>query len=99
MRKKPFDYRKKTILFKKYKEDHKDKLEVEEIAKNMQAETDKIVVKKVSFAGKFFEVIMDLFYRVGKVLVWLLVCLIMSTGMVALLNPSIRDIILNYLPF
>ncbi|MBA4688631.1 MAG: hypothetical protein H2184_15880 [Candidatus Galacturonibacter soehngenii] len=99
MRKKHFDYRKKTILYKKYKEEHKDRLEAKKIAENMQVETDKIVVRKVSFAGKFFEVVMDLFYRVGKVLVWLLACIIMSTGVVALLNPSIRQIILNYLPF
>lgn len=99
MRKRPFDYRKRVILFRKYKEAHKDWVETQRVAEKMQVEADKIVVKKVSFAGKFFEVVMDLFYRVGKVVVWLLACIIMSTGMVALLNPSIREIILNYLPF
>lgn len=99
MRKKPFDYRKKTILLKKYKEEHKDKLEVKKVADKMQVETDKIVVKKVSFAGKIFEIIMDLFYRLGKVAVFLVVCGLMTLGAIAFINPQIRDIVLNYLPF
>lgn len=99
MRRKPFDYRKKVILFRKYKEEHKELMETQKIAEKMQVEKDKIVVKKVSFAGKLFEVMMDLFYRIGKIIMWLLAVIIMSTGTVALLNPTIREIILRYLPF
>lgn len=91
--------KKDKILYQKFLEQKRQQGELEEIATKFDTDVDKIVVKKVSFAAKFFEVMMDVFYRVGKVLVWLLVCIIMSTGMVALLNPSVRQIIFNYLPF
>lgn len=91
--------KKDKILYQKYLEIKKQKGELDELAFKLDTSSDKIVIKKVSFAGKFFEIIMDLFYRVGKIMLWILACLIMSAGAVALLNPQIRDIILNYLPF
>lgn len=91
--------KKDKILYQKYLEIQRQKGELEEIAIMLDADVDKIVVKKVSFGGKLFEIMMDVFYRIGKILLWLSVCIIMSTGMAALLNPSIREIIFNYLPF
>lgn len=68
-------------------------------AANMQVETNHIVVKRVSFAGKIFEIMMDMLYRIGKLILWMLVCLVLSIGVIALLNPTIRDTVLSYLPF
>ncbi|OYO51533.1 hypothetical protein C8E03_106221 [Lachnotalea glycerini] len=73
--------------------------EMKKSAKNIQIETNNIVVKKVSLAGKLFEAVMDLFYRISKIALWFLICVIMSSGIVALLNPSIRNVVFNYLPF
>lgn len=80
-------------------EGKKEREELEDLAIKFEAQADKIVVKKVSLAGKMFEIIMDLIYKTGRILAFLFAAFIMSAGATALLNPSIRDILFNYLPF
>ncbi|GEM_PF-4610124 len=66
---------------------------------HMQVEASPIVVKKVSIVGRVFDSIMDLIYRISKLVLWMVLCLIMSIGIIAILNPTIRETVLGYLPF
>ncbi|WP_099468942.1 hypothetical protein [Konateibacter massiliensis] len=56
-------------------------------------------IMRLRVIGKLFEGMMDLLYRVGKIIMWLLAVIIMSIGTVTLLNPIIQGIIFRYLPF
>lgn len=66
---------------------------------DMQMEPNHIVVKKVSIVGRVFDSIMDLIYRISKFVLWMVICLVMSIGIIAILNPTIRETVLSYLPF
>lgn len=74
-------------------------IEMKKSKGNVQAQACPIVVKKVSIVGRVFDSIMDLIYRISKLILWIVICLVISIGIIAILNPTIRETVLSYLPF
>ncbi|MFA9379251.1 MAG: hypothetical protein ACERKZ_21270 [Lachnotalea sp.] len=72
---------------------------LEEVAIKFETQADSIVVKKIFFVSKIFELSMDFIYRVGKLLFWVVICILLSIGVNAIVNPQIRGIIFSYFTF
>lgn len=89
---------KKKIVYKECIGMNKQCNALGDSSRNYEAQANRIVVKKVSFVGKVFELILDLIYRLGKILFWVAIFIVLSIGVTAIVNPEIRGIIFNYLP-
>lgn len=86
-------------LYQKFLETNKEKKEKQQIAKNMNKPEDIIVVKKLTTMGKLIEVISDAFYKLGKVIFWIIVCIVVTAGINALFEPETRQAIVSALKF
>lgn len=74
-------------------------IEMKKSKGDVQAQACPIVVKQVSIVGRVFDSIMDIIYRISKLILWIVLCLVMSIGIIAILNPTTRETVLSYLPF
>lgn len=90
---------KKEIFYQAWLTKRNKRMEINKIAKSMEVEPEKIIVKKVSFMGKVLEILMDLIYRIGRVAFILTICILLTLGANAIINPQMREILFNYLPF
>ena len=89
---------KKQRLYKERMNENSQRNELGNSSINYESQANRVVVKRISFVSRVFDMILDLIYRLGKLLVFVAICIIFSIGVTAIVNPEIRGIILNYLP-
>ncbi len=87
----------RSILYKKWKEEHKEAQEKETISQDIGINKEKIVVKKVSTAARALEMIQAICCKVMRVTAYAAVTLLASLGMTVLLNAELREIVLETL--
>jgi hypothetical protein len=89
---------KKQGLYKERMNENSQRNELGNSSINYGAQANRIVVKRISFVSRVLDMILDLIYRLGKLLFLVVICIILSIGVTAIVNPEIRRMIVNYLP-
>lgn len=87
----------RSILYKKWKEEHKEAQEKETISQDIGINKEKIVVKKVSTAARALEMLQEIFFKVIRVTAYAAITLLASLGMTVLLNAELRKVVLETL--
>lgn len=87
----------RSILYKKWKEEHREEQEKETISQNIGINKEKIVVKKVSTVARTLEVAQETFFRVARIAVYAVVMLLASLGATVLLNAELRKVVMETL--
>lgn len=87
----------RSILYKKWKEEHKEAQERETISQDIGIHKERIVVKKVSTAAKVMEMMQEIFFNVIRITAYVAITLLASLGMTVLLNAELRKVVLETL--
>lgn len=87
----------RSILYRKWKEEHREEQEKETISQDIGINKEKIVVKKVSTVARALEMTQEIFFRVVRVAVYTAAMLLASLGGTVLLNAELRKIVLETL--
>jgi hypothetical protein len=89
---------KKQRLYIEHMNESNQQNELENSSINYEVQTNRVVAKRMSFVNRVLNMILDLVYRLGKLIVLVAICIILSIGVTAIINPEIRRMILSYLP-
>lgn len=87
----------RSILYKKWQENHRDALEKEEIGRNIGISGEKIVVKKISTLARVLEILQEVFFKVARVFVYICITLLSSLGLTVVLNGELRTFVFGVL--
>lgn len=87
----------RSILYKKWKEEHREEQEKETISQNIGINREKIVVKKVSTVARTLEMAQETVFKVVRVAVCAVVMLLASLGATVLLNAELRKVVMETL--
>lgn len=82
---------KKNWLYVKYQEEHQAAEEKEEAGRKTGIDKEKIVVKKVSAAGRALEILYEVGTHVLKGVAYLLIMAMLSLAVTVLLNEELRN--------
>lgn len=58
-----------------------------------------VVIKKRTGIIRLIEIMADLLYRLCRIAAIAAICILMTVGANAIINPQMREILFNYLPF
>lgn len=78
-------------LYLRYKKEHQEAEERMEIAQSLGTEPEKVVVRKVSFASKLLDSLLDVGYQILRIGFWLIVFGLASIGLTILINERLRN--------
>lgn len=77
-----------------------EKNKIDLVVKDLETKGAKaVVIRKRTGIIRLIEIITDLIYRLGRIAVIAAICILMTVGVNAIINPQIREILFNYLPF
>lgn len=82
-------------LYLRYKKEHQEAEERMELAKSLGTEPEKVVVRKVSFASKLLNCLMDMGYWIFRIGFWLIVYGLASIGLTILINERLRTTVFD----
>lgn len=82
---------KKKILFEKFQDDTSSYKEKEEIGKKLNIDSEKIIVKKESIGTRIYNIVYDLIFSVGKVILIIVNIALVSFALTVLINRQLRE--------
>ena len=82
-------------LYLKYKKEHQEAEERIEIAQNLGADPEKVIVKKVSFAGKLLDRLLDIGYWIIRITITLTILGLLSFALTILINDQLRTTVFD----
>lgn len=87
----------RSILYKKWKEEHREEQERESFSQDIGVTKEQIVVKKVSTMARALEIAQEIFFKTIRVAAYVAIMLLASLGMTVLLNAELRKIVMETL--
>lgn len=87
----------RSILYKKWKEEHKEAQEIETISQDIGVNREKIIVKKVSTLAKTLEMAQEVFFKVIRIAAYMIVMVLASLGTTVILNAELRKVVIDTL--
>lgn len=89
--------KKKKILYEKWKEEHQIEQDKEEIGDAIGAESEKIVIKKVTFLVRLMQIAGDIIGFVFKFVVIVILLSLLTLAIVVLINEPLRTPVFEYI--
>ncbi len=87
----------RSILYKKWQENHRSAREEEAVSQNMGVCREKIVIKKIPASAKMLEILQEVVFKAAHVIVYICIMLLSSLGLTVLLNRELRVIVIETL--
>ncbi len=87
----------RSILYKKWKEEHREEQERETLSQDIGINKEQIVVKKVSTMARALEITQEIFLKTIRAALYAAVMLLASLGMTVLLNAELRKTVMETL--
>lgn len=82
-------------LYLRYKKEHQEAGERMEIAQSLGTVPEKVVVKKISFASKLLDYLIDIGYWSFRILITLIVLGLVSFALTILINEQLRTTVFD----
>lgn len=54
-----------------------------------------VIIKRVSFFAKLLEILSDSFYKIARICIWSIVCILITIGINTLVNGQLRQQAMN----
>lgn len=86
-----------AILYEKYKKEKQEQEEKKDISTKLGVDEEKVVVKKVSTFSKIVEILTEILFKIFKLLLYIVVCILASIGLTVLINGELRNMFFDIL--